>query len=72
MITCLVFLGMIYLMIRVFMFGLRATWSIVKILFSVLLIPIVVLGFLAVGLVGVVILLAVIGGIGVTLMRRPL
>ncbi len=72
MITCLVFLGTIYLMIRVFMFGLHATWSVVKILFSVFLIPIVILGFLAVGLIGVIILLVVIGGIGVTLMRRPL
>lgn len=72
MITCLVFLGMIYLMIRVFIFGLHATWSLVKILCSVFLIPIVVLGFLAVGLIGVIILLVVIGGIGATLMRRPL
>lgn len=72
MITCLVFIGMIYLMIRVFMFGLRATWSIIKILCSVFLIPIVVLGFLAVGFIGVIILLVVMGGIGATLMRRPL
>ena len=72
MITCIVFLGMIYLMIRVFMFGLRATWSIVKILFSVFMIPVVVLGFLAVGVIGVIILLAVIGGFGAILLKRSM
>ncbi len=72
MITCIVFLGMIYLMIRVFLFGLHATWSILRILISVFLIPIVVLGFLAVGFIGVIVLLAVIGGIGLALTRNPL
>ncbi len=71
MITCLVFIGMIYLMIKVFMFGLHATWSLIKILFSVFMIPIIILGFLAVGFIGVIILLIVIGGIGLRLLSRP-
>ena len=72
MITFLVVCAAIWLMFRVFRFGVKAAWSVAKILFALVLIPVAAIGILSVGLIGLIIIVAVVGGIVGSAFRRPM
>ena len=70
MLAFIAFVAIVWLMITIFRIGLRAAWGGVKILCAVAVIPIIVLGLLTVGLIGVFVILAVLGYITATIIRQ--
>ncbi len=72
MIGLIALLLVVWVMFKVLKFGMRAAWSGVKILFTIFVVPVAVLGFLSVGVIGVIILLVALGSIASRLMHRAL
>ena len=72
MLTFLVVCAAIWLMIKVCSFGVRAAWSGFKLLCALVLIPIVAIGILSAGLIGFIIIVAIVGGIVGSAFKRPM
>lgn len=63
MLTIIFFLALIYVAWKMFIFGLKATWGIMKILCTVLLLPAFLVGLVCVGLIYVAVPILIIVGI---------
>lgn len=64
MITVISFVALIYVAWKMLVFGLKATWGIMKILCTVLLLPAFLVGLVCVGLIYLAIPILIIVGMG--------
>ena len=70
MIAIVAFIFTVWLMIKVFKFGVRAAWGGIRLLCSLILIPIAVVGIFGIGLIGLIVLVLVVGGIVASAFRH--
>lgn len=71
MLTFLFIVLMLFIFGKVFIFALKASWGIVKILFTVVLFPLVLVGLVIAGLVTLALPILIVAGIVFMIAARP-
>ena len=70
MLSILFTIGMLWFIVKFFIFGLKASWGIMKLLCTVIFFPVILIGMVVGGLIYIALPLLIIGGIIGLVMSR--